>query len=41
MYDEDKERELVSAIIERYLPAFQQLKTGLERRYGGWLIAED
>lgn len=41
VYDEAKERELVGAIIERYLPAFQQLKAGLEKRYGDWLAAED
>ncbi len=41
VYDESKERELVSAIIECYLPAFQQLKDGLEKRYGDWLTAED
>ncbi len=34
VYDEAKERELVRAVISRYIPAFQQLKDGLVKRYG-------
>ncbi len=41
IYDEAKELELVNTIIERYIPAFQQLKEGLDKRYGELLLAED
>ncbi len=34
VYDEAKERELVDAVIHRYIPAFQQLQDGLVKRYG-------
>ncbi len=40
-YDEEKSHELVDAIINRYIPAFQQLQDGLLARYGTWLTSED
>ncbi len=41
LYDESKELELINTIIERYIPAFEQLKDGLDARYGGMLLAQD
>ncbi len=41
IYDEAKELELVNAIIEDYIPAFQRLKEGLDERYGELLLRED
>lgn len=41
VYDEEKSRELTDAIINRYIPAFQQLQDGLLARYGTWLTSED
>ena len=41
VYDEEKELELVDTIIRRYIPAFMQLKEGLDTRYGALLLAED
>ncbi len=41
LYDESKELELINTIIERYIPAFQQLKDGLDARYGEMLLAQD
>ncbi|MDO4849966.1 MAG: nucleotidyltransferase substrate binding protein [Coriobacteriia bacterium] len=40
IYDEAKELELVNAIIEDYIPAFQRLKEGLDARYGELLLAK-
>ena len=40
IYDEAKELELVNAIIEDYIPAFQRLKEGLDERYGELLLRE-
>lgn len=41
IYDEAKELELVSTIVERYIPEFQKLKKGLDERYGEFLLAKD
>ncbi len=41
LYDESKELELINTIIKRYIPAFQQLKDGLDARYGEMLLAQD
>ena len=41
IYDEKKELELVDTIIERYIPAFEQLKKGLDARYGAYLNEQD
>lgn len=40
IYDGERMRRLVDAIIADYIPAFQALRKGLESRYGEQLSAE-